>query len=69
MPDTPGGSWHPNTDHDEDYNRAHWTGEAWLGIGSMRAPRHGERREVRSGTYAAAEGRREGYMRNGKGNR
>ena len=46
---------HPNTDHDEAYNRAHWhEGEAWLGVESMRRPKHGPRIEVKSGTIVSA---------------
>jgi hypothetical protein len=46
-------SKHPNTDHDEAYNRAHWhEGEAWLGIESMRRARRKAPIEVKSGTIA-----------------
>ena len=32
-----------NTEHDEDLIRATWHGEeAWLGVESMQAPRHGK---------------------------
>lgn len=59
---------HPNTEHDEAYNRAHWhEGEAWLGIESMRAPRRKAPVEVRSGTIAS-NGRR-AITATGKGTR
>jgi hypothetical protein len=43
-----------NTQHDENYNRKHWTGEAWLGIDSIHAPKHGEPHDLLTvtGTYA-----------------
>lgn len=50
----------PNTDHDEDLNRATWTGEAWLGVESMRAPVHGPVRRILSGTYPTGDRRAQG---------
>lgn len=44
-----------NTDHDEEFNRRTWTGEAWLGIESMQPPIHGEPRRIMSGTYGTTE--------------
>lgn len=52
-----------NTDHDEDYNRTHWTGEAWLGVESFYAPKHklahflSQLRGTRSATLAEARAR------------
>lgn len=49
-----------NTDHDEDYNRRTWRGEAWLGVESMQGPKHGEPRRIKSGTYPTTEARKAG---------
>lgn len=46
---------HPNTDHDEAYNRANWTGEAWLGIESTRAPRHDPPRDISRGSFTGRD--------------
>jgi len=37
---------HPNTEHDEAYNRATWRGEAWLGVESFHGPKHLPPRDV-----------------------
>jgi hypothetical protein len=50
---------HPNTEHDEEYIRANWhEGESWLGIESMRAPRHDPPRDVSRGTFLHTFGAR-----------
>lgn len=57
---------HPNTDHDEAYNRAHWhEGEAWLGIESMFQPKRKPPIEIKSGTIYVPPGRE--YRGGGKG--
>ncbi len=62
-----GTSRHPNTDHDEAYNRAHWhEGETWLGIESMRAPRREAPRRATSGTITSGA---KTTTATGKGNR
>ncbi len=49
-------SKHPNTDHNEAYNRAHWhEGESWLGVESMRNPKRQPPRRVTSGTILSDE--------------
>jgi hypothetical protein len=44
-----------HTDHDETFNRATWTGEAWLGVESFIAPTHEGPRNVTGGLEAWLE--------------
>lgn len=54
-----------NTEHDERLNRSTWTGEAWLGVESMRAPVHTAPIDwlQRGGNHDTRTERKEGYSR------